>query len=227
MSGSPVNAAITSRRSLRAFLPTPVSRTTVEHLLDIAARAPSGTNMQPWRAHVLAGARLHTFCDTIESAFLAGAPEQRDYRYYPDPLFEPYLSRRREIGWGLYTLLGIARGETEKMRAQHARNFRFFGAPVGVIFTIDRRLKIGSWLDYGMFLQNVMVAARGIGLHTCPQAAFAGLPNTVRAALDLPFQDVIVCGMAIGHADPDAIENTLQTTRVPAHEFATFAGFKD
>jgi nitroreductase len=113
------------------------------------------------------------------------------------------------------------------MRLQHARNFRFFGAPVGVIFTIDRRLEIGSWLDYGMFLQNVMVAARGIGLHTCPQAAFAGMPNTVRAALDLPHQDVIVCGMAVGHADPNAVENTLRTTRAPAREFSTFTGFED
>jgi nitroreductase len=112
------------------------------------------------------------------------------------------------------------------MRLQHARNFRFFGAPVGVIFTIDRRLEIGSWLDYGMFLQNVMVAARGLGLDTCPQAAFANFPDTVRAALELPFQDVVVCGMAIGYADPGAVENTLRTTRVSAREFASFAGFE-
>lgn len=222
-----VDAAITSRRSLRAFLPTPVPRATVEHLLDVAARAPSGTNMQPWRAHVLARAPLHRFCDTVEAAFLAGVADERDYHYYPDTFFEPYLSRRREVGWGLYSLLGIARGETEKMRLQHARNFRFFGAPVGIIFTIDRRLEIGSWLDYGMFLQNVMVAARGLGLDTCPQAAFAGMPNTVRAALSLPYQDVVVCGMALGHADPDAVENQLATTRAPARDFATFAGFED
>ncbi len=226
-SGLVVDAAITSRHSLRAFLPTPVPRAIVEHLLDVAARAPSGTNMQPWRGHVMAGERLRRFCDTVEAAFLAGVTDQRDYRYYPETFFEPYLSRRREVGWGLYSLLGIARGEGQKMRAQHARNFRFFGAPVGVIFTIDRRLEIGSWLDYGMFLQNVMVAARGIGLDTCPQAAFAGLPNIVRAALDLPFQDVVVCGMAIGHADPDAVENTLRTTRAPARDFMTFAGFED
>jgi len=222
-----VDAAITSRRSLRAFLPTPVPRATVEHLLDVAARAPSGTNMQPWRGHAMAGERLRRFCDTVEAAFLAGVPDERDYRYYPETFFEPYLSRRREVGWGLYSLLGIGRGETDKMRAQHARNFRFFGAPVGVIFTIDRRLEIGSWLDYGMFLQNVMVAARGIGLDTCPQAAFASLSNTVRAALGLPFQDAVVCGMAIGHADPDAVENTLRTTRVPAREFMRFEGFED
>ena len=225
--GAMVDAAITSRRSLRAFLPTPVPRATIEHLLDVAARAPSGTNMQPWRGHVLAGEKLRHFCDTVEAAFLGGKPDERDYRYYPETFFEPYLSRRREVGWGLYALLGIARGETEKMRLQHARNFRFFGAPVGVIFTVDRRLEIGSWLDYGMFLQNVMVAARGIGLHTCPQAAFAGMPNTVRAALDLPHQDVIVCGMAIGHADPNAVENALHTTRAPAREFMTFTGFNE
>lgn len=220
-----VDAAITSRRSLRAFLPTPVPRATVEHLLDVAARAPSGTNMQPWRAHVMAGDRLRRFCDVVEAAFLSGAQEPRDYRYYPETFFEPYLSRRREVGWGLYTLLGIGRGDTDKMQRQHARNFRFFNAPVGVIFTIDRRLEIGSWLDYGMFLQNVMVAARGLGLDTCPQAAFASFSDTVRAALGLPHQDVVVCGMAIGHADPDAVENTLHTTRVPARDFATFEGF--
>lgn len=225
--GSEVDAAITSRRSLRAFLPTPVPRATVEHLLDVAARAPSGTNMQPWRGHVMAGARLLRFCGAVEAAFLAGVTEARDYRYYPETFFEPYLSRRREVGWGLYSLLGIGRGDTDKMRVQHARNFRFFGAPVGVIFTIDRRLEIGSWLDYGMFLQNVMVAARGLGLDTCPQAAFANFPNTVRAALELPIQDVVVCGMAIGHADPDAVENTLHTTRVPAREFMNFTGFEE
>ena len=226
-SSAAVEAAIASRRSLRAFLPTPVPRETVEHLLDVAARAPSGTNMQPWRAHVLAGAPLRRFSEAVISAFLTGTPDERDYRYYPEAFFEPYLSRRREVGWGLYALLGIGRGETEKMQRQHARNFRFFGAPVGVIFTIDRRLEIGSWLDYGMFLQNVMVAARGMGLDTCPQAAFANLPNTVRAALGLPYQDVVVCGMAIGHADPDAVENALRTTRVPARAFASFEGFEE
>jgi nitroreductase len=227
LSSAAVESAITSRRSLRAFLPTPVPRETIERLLDIAARAPSGTNMQPWRAHVLAGAALRRFSETVTAAFLSGAPEARDYRYYPETFFEPYLSRRREVGWGLYKLLGIGRGETEKMRQQHARNFRFFDAPVGVIFTIDRRLEIGSWLDYGMFLANVTVAARGIGLDTCPQAAFASYPNVVRAALGLPHQEVVVCGMAIGHADPEAPENRLVTSRVPAREFATYRGFAD
>src|SRR6185312_4007973 len=225
---SVVDAAITSRRSVRAFLPTPVPRATVEHILDVAARAPSGTNMQPWRVHVLSGAPLRAFCDVLEATFLHGAPDdQRDYRYYPETFFEPYLARRREVGWGLYSLLGISRGETEKMRRQHAHNFRFFGAPVGMICTVDRRLEIGSWLDYGMFLANIMAAARGRGLDTCPQAAFAQFPNMVRRALGLPHEDVVVCGMALGYADPDAVVNTLQTSRAAASEFARFVGFAE
>lgn len=220
-----VDAAISSRRSVRAFLPKPVSRVTIEHILEVSARAPSGTNMQPWQVHALAGAARDRFCDAVEAAFLNGVPEIRDYSYYPDPFFEPYQSRRREVGWAMYDLLGISRGENEKMRRQHARNFRFFDAPVGLICTIDRRLEIGSWLDYGMFLENIAVAARGHGLDTCPQAAFASLPNTVRQALDLPPETIIVCGMAIGHADPDAVVNHLRTTRVPAREFTRFDGF--
>ncbi len=217
-----VDAAITSRRSVRGFLPSPVPRALVEHILDMAARAPSGTNMQPWAAHVLTGAALERFCDTMEAAFLRGEEETRDYRYYPDRFFEPYLGRRRDVGWGLYGLLGIAKGDVEPMRRQHARNFRFFGAPVGMIFTIDRRLEIGSWLDYGMFLENICVAARGRGLDTCPQAAFASFPHTIRRALGLDEWQVVVCGMALGHADPDEPANALQTTRAPANQFARF-----
>jgi nitroreductase len=181
--------------------------------------------MQPWRVHALAGEALARFTEAVQSAFLAGAEEPREYEYYPSPFFEPYLSRRREIGWNLYSLLGIGRRETEKMQAQHARNFTFFDAPVGLICTIHRGLKIGSWLDFGMFLENIMVAARGRGLDTCPQAAFSQYSHTIRSTLDLREDEVVVCGMAIGHADPDAPENALRTSRVPASEFASFAGF--
>ena len=223
-----VDAAITSRRSIRAFLPTSVPRATVEHLLDVAARAPSGTNMQPWKVHALAGAPLQNFCDVVEAAFLSGTHgEKREYLYYPDEFFDPYLSRRRQVGFAMYDLLGIKRGETEKMKLQHARNFRFFGAPVGLICTVDRRLNIGSWLDYGIFLGNLMTAARGHGLDTIPQAAFASLPNTIRTALDLPETESIVCGMAIGYEDKDAEVNRLRTPRAPAAEFCSFAGFAD
>ena len=219
--------AITSRRSVRAFLPTPVPRALVERLLDVAARAPSGTNMQPWTVHVLAGAARERFCDAIEAEFLAGGDHRPEHLYYPESWFEPYLSRRRKVGWDLYGLLGIARGESERMRRQHARNFRFFDAPVGMIFTIDRRLERGSWLDYGMFLENIMVAARGHGLDTCPQQAFAHHHEAIRRALALPDDEAVVCGMALGHADPDAPENRLVTEREPARAFARFRGFEE
>jgi nitroreductase len=225
VSAEAVAAAITSRRSIRAFLPTPVARETVERILDIAARAPSGTNMQPWRGYVLTGAPLKRLSAALVAEAMAGTPVEAEYRYYPETFFEPYLSRRRKVGWDLYGLLGIGRGEGEKMKRQHARNFAFFGAPVGLIFTIDRRLEIGSWLDYGIFLGNVMTAARGMGLDTCPQAAFAPHHRTIRAHLPIPEEEVVVCGMALGYADPAAPENALVTERVPAREFCTFLGW--
>ena len=219
-------AAIVSRRAVRGFLPTAVDRATVEHLLDVAARAPSGTNMQPWRAVALAGAALDAFREALAAGFLAGeAAETRDYQYYPDPFFEPYLSRRRKVGWDLYGHLGIGRGETEKMRGQVAHNLRFFGAPVGLVCVIDRRLEIGSWLDYGMFLQNIAVAARARGLDTCHMAVFAQFAGTIRRLLGLDENEVVVCGVAIGHEDPDWPANRLRTERVPAAGFTDFRGF--
>ena len=217
-----VEHAITSRRSIRAFLPTPVPRETVEHLLDVAARAPSGTNMQPWRCHVLMGAARQRLVDALVQDIEAGVPEESDYRYYPPEFFDPFLSRRRKVGWDMYALLGIQRGEGEKMKRQHVRNYAFFDAPVGIIFTIHRKLEIGSWLDYGMFLQNLMVAARGHGLDTCPQAAFARHHQSIRRAVALEDDELVVCGMSLGYADPDAPVNRLVTDRVPAREFSTF-----
>jgi nitroreductase len=223
-----VDAAIASRRSIRRFLPTPVPAATVEDILNVAARAPSGTNMQPWRGYAVAGAARQALCDAVQAAFDApDAPHTQEIPYYPDEFFEPYLSRRREVGWGLYGLLGIARGQAAKMKAQHRRNFQFFDAPVGLIFTIDRRLATGSWLDYGMFLENIMTAARGRGLDTCAQAAWATYHRAIRPVLGLADEEIVICGMALGHADPDAPENTLITTRTPARDFMRFAGFDD
>jgi nitroreductase len=221
-----VDRAITSRRSVRRFLPTPVPAATVEAILDAAARAPSGTNMQPWRGYALAGAAKDALVAAVQAAF--DAPESdraQEVPYYPEHFFEPYLSRRRAVGWDLYGLLGIAKGETAKAKVQHRRNFQFFDAPVGLIFTIDRRLATGSWLDYGMFLQNVMTAARGRGLDTCAQAAWTHFHRAIRPVLGLANEETVVCGMALGHADPDAPENTLATTRVPARSFMRFDGF--
>jgi nitroreductase len=220
-----VEAATAGRRSVRAFLSMPVPRALVERILDVAARAPSGTNMQPWRVRVLAGEAKERLSAALLRAEAEGGPHAAEYRYYPQEFFEPYLSRRRKVGWDLYGLLGITRGETARMRAQHARNLVFFDAPVGMIFTIDRRLEIGSWLDYGIFLGNVMTAARGHGLDTCAQAAFAPFHAAIRTHLGLAEEEVVVCGMALGYEDPAAPENALRTERVPAREFASFSGW--
>jgi nitroreductase len=221
-----VDEAITSRRSIRRFLSTPVPEETVEVILNVAARAPSGTNMQPWRGYALAGAAKDQLIEAVQAVFDAQTPgHAQEVQYYPDEFFEPYLSRRRTVGWGLYGLLGIARGEAAKMKAQHRRNFQFFDAPVGMIFTVDRRLATGSWLDYGMFLQNVMTAARGRGLDTCAQAAWANYHRAIRPVLGLGEEEIVVCGMALGYADPDAPENHLITDRAPARDFVRFEGF--
>jgi nitroreductase len=162
----------------------------------------------------------------VQAVFDAREPgHEQEVQYYPNAFFEPYLSRRRAVGWDLYGLLGIAKGEAQKMQAQHRRNFQFFDAPIGLIFTIDRRLATGSWLDYGMFLENVMVAARGRGLDTCAQAAWTHFHKAIRPVLGLAEEETVVCGMALGYADPDAPENALATTRAPARRFMRFDGF--
>ena len=218
-----VDRAITSRRSVRAFLPKPVSDETVKDILRVAARAPSGTNMQPWKVYVVTGERKEALSRAIlDSGVRPEKIEWEEYRYYPDQFFEPYQTRRRTVGFALYSLLEIGRRDVERMREQHDRNFTFFDAPVGLIFTIDRRLNVGSWLDHGMFLQNVMVAARGRGLHTCPQAAFAPYHRQIRPLLDLADEEIVVCGMALGYEDESKPENALRSERVPVEEFVTF-----
>lgn len=219
-----VDRAITSRRSIRRFLPTPVPGGTVRDILAVAARAPSGTNMQPWRVYALGGARLAALTAALLAAHDAGEAHEAEYRYYPEKFFEPYLSRRRKVGWDLYGALGIAKGDRAGMHAQHGRNYVFFDAPVGLIFTIDRDLEIGSWLDYGMFLQNICIAARGRGLDTCPQAAFAHYHRAIRAELGIAEREVVVCGMALGYADPRAPENNFPVERAAVDEFTDFLG---
>jgi nitroreductase len=222
-----VDEAITSRRSVRAFLPTPVPRALIEHILEVASRAPSGTNMQPWCVHVVAGDAKAKLSRAILDAFEVGGEEyKRPWKYYPDELFEPYLSRKRAVGWGLYGLLGIGKGDHAQMKAQRAQNYLFFGAPVGMFFTIDNRLEIGSWLDYGMFIQNVMISARGYGLHTCPQAAFADFHTIIRAHLGIPENHTVICGLSIGYEDKEAAANRLRTDRAPVSDFTRFIGYE-
>jgi nitroreductase len=220
-----VDAAITSRRSVRAFLPTPVRRETIEDILRVAARAPSGTNTQPWQVHVLTGAAKAALSKDILAAY--DDPTQRaehveEYAYYPTEWKSPYIDRRRKVGWDLYSMLGIGKADKDRMHAQHARNYAFFDAPVGLMFTIDRVLQQGSWLDYGMFLQSVMIAARGRGLDTCPQAAFMQFHHIIARHLNLPDAQMLVCGMSLGYADTAAVANQLVTEREPVAGFTHF-----
>jgi nitroreductase len=222
-----IEEALLSRRSLRAFKPDPVPRETVERILALASRAPSGTNVQPWKVHVAAGEVKARIAKEMFDGFMAHGEEgwKRTYAYYPTKWREPYLGRRRKLGWDLYGLLGIGKGDREGTRKQHARNFLFFDAPVALFFTIDDDLETGSWLDYGMFLQSVMLAARGFGLDTCPQAAIASAHEVLRRHLPIAPNEVVVCGMSLGYARGDAVENSLVTEREPVGGFAQFHGF--
>ncbi|WP_442583322.1 nitroreductase [Mesorhizobium sp. ASY16-5R] len=218
-----VDEAIMSRRSVRAFLPDPVDDATIRDMLEVSARAPSGTNMQPWRVYVTKGETKQRISDAVlNSGIRAEKIAWDEYKYYPDQFFEPYQTRRRTVGFGLYSALGIGRREVERMREQHDRNFVFFDAPVGMIFTIDRRLNKGSWVDLGMFLENIMIAARGRGLHTCPQAAFAPYHRQIRPVLNIPEEEILVCGMALGYEDTTKPENQFRTERAPLEDWVTF-----
>jgi nitroreductase len=220
-----VDRAITTRRSIRAFLDTPVSRETVEDILAVASRAPSGTNTQPWKVYVFSGDAKARLCAEVLAAYDDPARDMKyreEYPYYPREWANPYLARRRKVGWDLYNLLQISREDKSRMHEQHSRNFRFFDAPVGMIFTIDRIMEQGSWLDYGMFLQSIMVAARARGLDTCPQAAFTQFHTVIGEHLRLPEEEMVVCGMSLGYADPDATANQLTTEREPVSGFARF-----
>jgi nitroreductase len=227
-----VDAAIESRFSCRAFLrEKPVARSTIEEILAVARRAPSGTNTQPWQVYVLQGASRDTLSDKVCAAHDAiyadpslAESYREEYEYYPTKWVSPYIDRRRENGWSLYGLLGIAKGEKDKMHAQHQRNFRFFDAPVGLMFTIDRILGRGSLMDCGMFLQNVMVAARARGLHTCPQAAWNGFANIILPHIGAGEGEMLVCGMSLGYADLAAPVNGFHTPREPV---ATFTRWRD
>jgi len=220
-----VDWAIVSRRSIRAFLPTPVGPDEVHAILDVARHAASGMNTQPWRVHVLTGAakeRLSAAIAAVDNDGDAAAALTEPYHYYPIDWVSPYVDRRRKVGWDLYGLLGIAKGDKARMHTQHGRNYRFFDAPVGLIFTVSRALQAGSLLDYGMFLQSLMVAARARGLDTCPQVAFTRFHQVIHAELRIPDTEMVVCGMGLGHADAACIENTLVTERESVESFTTF-----
>jgi nitroreductase len=221
-----VDEAITSRMSVRAFTSQPVDKTLIEDILRIASRAPSGTNCQPWRVYVLQGESRQSLVDKVCAAHddIRANPElaaqfSEEYDYYPQQWVSPFIDRRRENGWGLYGLLGIGKADKDKMHQQQQRNYRFFDAPVGLMFTLDRVMGRGSMLDYGGFLQNIMVSARARGLHTCPQAAWNGFRSIILPHIGAQDNEMLVCGMALGYADTSAVVNTFHTPRVAVQDF--------
>lgn len=224
-----VDQAITSRMSARAFTAQPVPREVLTHLLELAARAPSGTNTQPWKVYVLQGQSRESLVEKVCAAHdeIRANPDmaaeyREAYDYYPEKWVSPFIDRRRENGWSLYGLLGIAKGEKDKMHAQHQRNYRFFDAPVGLMFTLDRVMGRGSLVDYGMFLQTLMLAARGHGLHTCPQAAWNGFAKIILPHMGATDNEMLVCGMALGYADEAEVVNTFHTPRESVASFTTW-----
>lgn len=220
-----VDRAISSRRSVRAFLDTPVDLAVVREILQVASRAPSGTNTQPWKVYVLTGDAKQRLSDEIVATFLdpaKAAEHHEEYDYYPKEWIEPFIGRRRKVGFDLYGLLGLTKDDKDGMKQQHARNFKFFDAPVGLIFTVDRIMGKGSYLDYGMFMENIMISAVGHGLATCAQAAFNQFHKIIERQLNLPANEAVVCGMALGYEDKRAVENTLKTARASVDEFVTF-----
>jgi len=221
-----VDAAILSRFSARAYTNAPVARSVLEEILQVAARAPSGTNTQPWNVYVVQGATKDNLVNEVCEAHNALAADPslatnyaEEYDYYPKNWVSPYIDRRRECGFGLYGVLGIAKGEKEKMHQQQQQNFRFFDAPVGLIFTVEKVMGRGSLLDYGMFLQSIMLAARARGLHTCPQAAWNIFYKIIFKHVGAKDTEMMVCGMSLGYADETAIVNTFKTTRVDSASF--------
>jgi nitroreductase len=216
-----VSEAIATRKTIRAFRGEPVDGAVVRRILTRAARAPSGGNLQPWRVYALVGPARDELVRRVR-AKMAETPmgETPEYHIYPPDLSEPYKARRFRIGEAMYAAIGIPREDRAGRLRQFVRNWEFFGAPVGLIFTIDRQMQQGQWADLGMFLENIMLLAREEGLHTCPQEAWAVWHGVIRDYLSIPQNEMVFCGMAIGYADETAAINTLESERAPLEEFA-------
>jgi nitroreductase len=223
-----VRDAVAGRYSCRAFLPTPVPQAIVREILDRAARAPSGGNLQAWRVYALAGGRVEALKAELAPR-MGELPkgEGGEYQIFPSNLKEPYRTRRFAVGELLYRSIGVAREDRPARYGQYAKNFQFFGAPVALFFVIDRSMLPAQWADMGGLIQTVMLLARGFGLHSCPQQAWITWQRTVRAFLELPEELMLFCGMALGYEDTAAAINSWRSPRQSVDDFATFSGFAD
>jgi nitroreductase len=218
-----VITALTSRGSTRAFLSDAIPKATLAAVLDAARFAPSGSNIQPWQVHVTQGAVRNAITEAVTIAAAHPSTEhQAEYAYYPSTWYEPYIGRRRACGWGLYGTLGISKGDRARSLAQELRNFSLFDAPVGLFFFLDPKLSVGSWLDTGMFIQSVMLAAQAYGLATCPQAAWLPFHRIIKSHLQIPVELSLVCGMALGYADQTATVNQYRPGRIDTDAFTTW-----
>jgi len=219
--------AIRTRTSIRAFKSDPVPFETVQELLEIAARAPSGTNVQPWKVHVVAGKARDELVEKL-LAYRDENPADTAQEFdHSNKRVEPYLSRMRALGKEMYGLIGIPKGDQKRSWEQWGRNYKFFDAPVGLIFTVDKELDARSWLDIGMFMQTFMLAAKERGLDTCAQGAWNMFWKATRETLNVPEEEYIICGMSLGYADPDDPVNTLISEREPVAGFTTFHGYAE
>lgn len=217
-----VEEAIRGRKSTRAFLKTQVPRDVLARILTTAGRAPSGSNIQPWKVHVVDGAARDALVADLLHEYDTAGEGEREYDYYPTKWYEPFLARRRACGWGLYSTMGITREDKAGMNAQRRQNYEFFGAPTALVFSMDRQLEKGSWLDTGMFIQSIMIAARQFGLETIPQAALANFHELLRARLGVPESEIIICAMGVGYPDTSAKVNSFTTEREPLENFVTW-----
>jgi len=213
---------IKQRKSVRAFLQKEIEIEKIKTILNTAKHSPSGVNMQPWQVAVVSGEKKKDIELQLINAFKNNESERMEYNYYPLKWEDPYKSRRKETGLLMYSTLNIKREDKDKQFHQWLQNYTAFDAPVVLYFFIDEYLEKGSYLDYGMFLQSVMLSAVELGLTTCTQAALAQYPDIVKKKLDIEENKILLCGMALGYEDKDAIINSYKTTRIDLDEFVTF-----
>lgn len=219
-----VSEALNTRKSTRAFLPKPVDKAIIDRILSAARHAPSGTNTQPWQVAVVTGDTKQQLCQELETAFRNQVDRKMDYHYYPEDWVDPYKSRRKACGLQMYSTLKITREDKQRQLDQWAANYRAFDAPVMLLFFMDGIMQTGSFLDYGLFLQSVMLMAVEEGLATCPQAALGEYPAIVKAKLGYPDDSILMCGMALGYEDKKALVNSYRT---PREEVETFTRYFD
>jgi nitroreductase len=218
-----VSEAVNSRRSMRVFKPDPVAKADVEWIIENANRSASNGNLQPWKLYVTMGAARKRLSAAILKAMDDGDNGPgAEYNIYPQQMTPVYDARRKLVGKQLYTLLDVQRGDAAGMLKQFRKNYDFFDAPVGMILCVEKRMGNGQWIDCGIFLDQLMLLAREKGLHTCPQAAFSRYQHVVRRELGVPEDQTVICGLALGHADPDVIPNNLITERAPIQDFTTW-----